>query len=79
VKISQSLNFKKGRSPVKINWFIEFQKWGMSPMIMRPFSSLDRWIAQQVKQTLFLYKLIMQNLNEILLRKRCKERAFVAT
>jgi len=35
---------------------------------------LDGWITQQVGQTLFLYKLIMQNLDEILLCKHCKER-----
>jgi len=30
------------------------------------------WITQQVEQTYFLYKLTMQNLDEILLRKYCK-------
>jgi hypothetical protein len=41
--------------------------------------SLDEWITQQVEQTLFLYKLLIQNLDEILLCDCGKERAFVVT
>jgi hypothetical protein len=38
---------------------------------------VDGLITQQVGQTPFLYKLIMQNLDESLLHKHYKERSFV--
>jgi hypothetical protein len=42
--------------------------------------SLDEWITQQAKKTFcFLYKLTMQNIEEFLLRKHCKEGASIAT
>lgn len=69
-----------GRSPIKIDQVLKRSK---SPMIMKLFflkvKSLDEWITQQVEQTLFLYKLLIQNLDEILLCDCGKERAFVVT
>jgi len=40
---------------------------------------LDELITQQVGQTLFLYMLIMQNLDEVLLHKYCEKRVFIVT
>jgi hypothetical protein len=52
---------------------------------MRPFSFKKRssWMSGSLNKLgrlfCFLYKLTMQNIEEFLLRKHCKEGAFVAT
>ena len=62
-----------------------FFKRGRSPKIMRPFSFkkqspwLSGSLSKPVRPFCFLYKLTMQNIEEFLLRKHCKEGAFVAT
>jgi hypothetical protein len=38
---------------------------------------MDGWITQKVRQMLFLYKLFIQNLDEIFLHKYCERRASV--
>jgi hypothetical protein len=52
---------------------------------MRPFSFkkqspwLSGSLSKPVRPFCFIYKLTMQNIEEFLLRKHCKEGAFVAT
>jgi len=77
------LNFKMNRSLMKIDYFFNFKR-GRSLMIMRSFSfkkakSLDSGSPSKPGRYFFLYKLTIQNIDKVLLRKHCKEGAFVAT